>query len=307
MIKPPQQMLDDADAAEREIGVLMAELTDAVPRRLIDAMAYGVMGGGKRLRAALVLGAARLAQSEADTPNITDTSKLRVAAAWECLHGYSLIHDDLPAMDDAPMRRGKPSCHLAFDEATAILAGDGLQSLAFGILIDEKTHSDPVVRAALVAELAAAAGAQGMVGGQMLDIEAESRPFTLTETQKMQAMKTGALIKSAAVAGGIIGGSNDRLLAGLAAYAQHLGLAFQIADDGLDASGDSLAAGKPTGQDKKAGKATFIDLMGAGAAAGEAKRLITEANESLRNAVSQPSEYLDYMTDLACFSINRNH
>ncbi len=300
-------MLDDADAAEKMLGVLLAELTEAAPRRLIDAMAYGVLGGGKRLRAALVLGAARLAQSEADTPNMINTPALRVAAAWECLHGYSLIHDDLPAMDDAPMRRGKPACHLAFDEATAILAGDGLQSLAFAILIDEKTHPDPLIRGALVAELAAAAGARGMVGGQMLDIEAESRPFTLAETQKMQAMKTGALIKSAAIAGGIIGGGNDNLLAGLAAYAEHLGLAFQIADDGLDSGGDAAAAGKPIGQDKKAGKATFIDLMGADAAAGEAKRLISEASESLRNAVLRPSEYLDYMIDLACFSINRNH
>ncbi len=306
-------MLDDADATEGALGILMAELT--APRRLSDAMAYGVMGGGKRLRAALVLGAARLTQSEADTPPNTestiDAAPLRVAAAWECLHGYSLIHDDLPAMDDASMRRGKPSCHIAFDEATAILAGDGLHSLAFAILADAKTHADPVVRGALVAELAGAAGAGGMVGGQVLDIEAESRPFTLTETQKMQAMKTGALIKSAAIAGGIIGASNiagnDRLLAGLADYAQHLGLAFQIADDGLDAKGDALAAGKPIGQDKKAGKATFIDLMGGDAAAGEAKRLIAEASDSLCNAVSRPSKYLDYMIDLAWFSINRNH
>ena len=226
---------------------------------------------------------------------------LRTAAAIECLHAYSLVHDDLPAMDDADMRRGKPSCHKVFGDATAILAGDALQTMAFEILAGEATHDDAAIRLRLVAQLAGASGLAGMAGGQMLDLEAENRPFNLAETSEMQMMKTGALISCATISGGIVGGADDQLLAAQAAYAKHLGLAFQIADDLLDYDGDSTVLGKPAGQDAVRGKAGFVALMGGDAAAAEAKRLIDEAN----NALAPWQGAGKYMQDLAVFAITR--
>ena len=293
-----QQLRRDAAACDAVLQQLIAE-TKGPANRLIEAMQYAVFNGGKRMRAALVLGASRMALGADDAA--ASKGALRTAAAIECLHAYSLVHDDLPAMDDADMRRGKPSCHKVFGDATAILAGDALQTMAFEILAGEATHDDAAIRLRLVAQLADASGLAGMAGGQMLDLEAETRPFNLAETSEMQMMKTGALISCAAISGGIVGGADDQLLAAQAAYAKHLGLAFQIADDLLDYDGDSTVLGKPAGQDAVRGKAGFVALMGGDAAAAEAKRLIDEAN----NALAPWQGAGKYMQDLAVFAITR--
>ena len=291
-----EQLQRDAAACESVLQQLIAE-TKGPANRLLEAVQYAVFNGGKRMRAALVLGASRMARGDAAATK----GALRTAAAIECLHAYSLVHDDLPAMDDADMRRGKPSCHKVFGDATAILAGDALQTMAFEILAGAATHDDAAIRIRLVAQLAGASGLAGMAGGQMLDLEAETRPFNLAETSEMQMMKTGALISCAVISGGIVGGADDQLLAAQAAYAKHLGLAFQIADDLLDYDGDSALLGKPAGQDAARGKAGFVALMGGDAAAAEAKRLIDEAN----NALAPWQGAGEYMQELAIFAITR--
>ena len=264
-------------------------------------MRYAVLNGGKRMRAGLVLGAARLASTQSEAGIDDENRALRVAAALECLHAYSLIHDDLPAMDDADTRRGKHSCHIAFDEATAILAGDALQTLAFEILADDATHPDPAVRVALIAALARASGLAGMAGGQMLDLQAETRDLTLAETQQMQMMKTGALIVCAATCGAIVGGASSTLVNAISAYADKLGLAFQIADDLLDYDGDSDGMGKPVGQDAIKGKASFVTLMGLENAKNEADSLIANA----QIALAPWQDQADYLVALAGFAVTR--
>ena len=298
-----QQLRDDAAACE---SVLEGLLTTAAgpATRLSAAMRYAVLNGGKRMRAALVMGAARLMQGGAQggaEDAALDRRMLRVAAAVECLHAYSLVHDDVPAMDDAATRRGQPSTHLAFDEATAILAGDALQTMAFEILADPLTHPDPAVRVALVMELAQAAGAAGMAGGQMLDIEAEATSFDLEQTKTMQMMKTGALISCAVVSGGLVGGADSQLLTALRAYARQLGLAFQIADDLLDYRGDAAVLGKPAGQDALRGKAGFVTLMGYEQAAAAAQAMIDTANAALMPWQNTAG----YLQNLATFAITR--
>jgi farnesyl diphosphate synthase len=294
------QLGDDASACETYIKTLL-DREDGPATQLRNAMAYGVLNGGKRMRAALVFGAARMASGARHDAAPTE-AMLRTAAAIEFLHAYSLVHDDLPAMDDAATRRGKPSCHIEFDEATAILAGDALQTMAFEILADPRTHSDAAIRIQLVTTLAKAAGLQGMAGGQMLDLQAENRPFNLAETQQMQMMKTGALLSCAVVCGGIVGGASAKLLAAQTAFAQHLGLAFQIADDLLDYAGDTSVMGKPSGQDADRGKAGFVALMGVDEARQAAQRMIADAN-----AVLAPWKNLaEYMQNLATFAITRN-
>ena len=294
------QLGDDASACESYIKTLLDQ-TDGPATLLRDAMAYGVLNGGKRMRAALVFGAARMAMG-AQTDMAPSEAMLRTAAAIECLHAYSLVHDDLPAMDDAATRRGQPSCHIEFDEATAILAGDALQTMAFEILADPRTHSDAAIRIQLVATLAKAAGMQGMAGGQMLDLQAEQKDFDLRQTQQMQMMKTGALISCAVICGGIVGGASPKLLAAQTLFAQHLGLAFQIADDLLDYAGDASVMGKPAGQDANRGKAGFVALMGLEEARQAAHRMIADANTELA-----PWQNLaEYMQNLATFAITRN-
>jgi farnesyl diphosphate synthase len=291
-----EQLQCDASACELVLKQLIAASTGPASK-LRGAMEYGLLNGGKRMRASLVLAAARMVSGD-----VTDTDgALRTAAALECLHAYSLIHDDLPAMDDADTRRGKPSCHKLFDDATAILAGDALQSMAFNILAADATHDDATIRVRLIAQLADSSGLAGMVGGQMLDLEAEGRPFDLAETKQMQMMKTGALISCAVLSGGIVAGADQELLSAQAAYAKHLGLAFQIADDLLDYVGDSGVLGKPAGQDAPRGKAGFVVLMGHQAAAIEARRLIDDANKAL----APWQEAAKYMQDLAEFAITR--
>ena len=294
------QLGDDASACESYIKTLLDQ-TDGPATLLRDAMAYGVLNGGKRMRAALVFGAARMAMG-AQTDMAPSEAMLRTTAAIECLHAYSLVHDDLPAMDDAATRRGQPSCHIEFDEATAILAGDALQTMAFEILADPRTHSDAAIRIQLVATLAKAAGMQGMAGGQMLDLQAEQKDFDLRQTQQMQMMKTGALMSCAVICGGIVGGAPPKLLAAQTSFAQHLGLAFQIADDLLDYAGDASVMGKPAGQDANRGKAGFVALMGLEEARQAAHRMIADANAELA-----PWQNLaEYMQSLATFAITRN-
>ena len=294
------QLGDDASACESYIKTLLDQ-ADGPATLLRDAMAYGVLNGGKRMRAALVFGAARMAMG-AQTDMAPSEAMLRTAAAIECLHAYSLVHDDLPAMDDAATRRGQPSCHIEFDEATAILAGDALQTMAFEILADPRTHSDAAIRIQLVATLAKAAGMQGMAGGQMLDLQAEQKDFDLRQTQQMQMMKTGALMSCAVICGGIVGGASPKLLAAQTSFAQHLGLAFQIADDLLDYAGDASVMGKPAGQDANRGKAGFVALMGLEEARQAAQRMIADANAELA-----PWQNLaEYMQNLATFAITRN-
>jgi farnesyl diphosphate synthase len=308
------QLTCDAGAAAAAIDDIL-RVDQSPAQRLRDAMIYATMSGGKRLRAALVLGAARLSDDAGDP-----SGALRVAAALEMLHAYSLVHDDLPcmdddstrrgqptvhddlpAMDDAATRRSKPSCHLAFDEATAILAGDALQTMAFDVLADGRTHSDPAVQIRLVAALAGASGLAGMAGGQMLDLQAETRRLDLTEVTEMQSMKTGALIRCAAICGGIVGGADARLLDALGTFSRDLGLAFQIADDLLDYDGDAATLGKPAGQDAERGKGSFVSLMGADQARTTAHRLIDDAL-----AVLAPWPQAGYLGYLATFAIARN-
>ena len=294
------QLGDDASACEIYIKALLGH-DDSPAKQLRDAMAYAVLNGGKRMRAALVFGAARMASGVRHDATPSEPM-LRTATAIEFLHAYSLVHDDLPAMDDAATRRGRPSCHLEFNEATAILAGDALQTMAFEILADPRTHRDAAIRIQLVATLAKAAGLQGMAGGQMLDLQAESRQFNLLETQQMQMMKTGALLSCAVICGGIVGGASAKLLAAQTAFAQHLGLAFQIADDLLDYAGDASVMGKPSGQDADRGKTGFVALMGLDEARKVAHRLVEDANAELA-----PWQNLaEYMQNLATFAITRN-
>ena len=299
----PDQLARDAATTEDCLTRIFDDMRDqAAATRLVDAMAWSALDGGKRVRAGLVLGAARLAAGAETSPGA-----LRVAAAFECLHAYSLVHDDLPAMDDAELRRGKPACHVKFDEATAILAGDALQTLAFTLLADPMTHPDGAVRAGLVATLADAAGVVGMAGGQMLDLEAETRRFDLAETTRMQALKTGALIRASARAGGLHGGAGADLMDALDAWSEAVGLAFQIADDLLDRSSSADAMGKPTGRDDEVGKASFVTIMGADAAEKEALRLIEEGNARLTLAAGSSTQWVDYMLELSSFIIRRQN
>jgi farnesyl diphosphate synthase len=263
-----------AEATEKTMDRLLPK-GESGEARVFEAMRYSSLGGGKRLRAFFVLASATLFK-------VSATSALRVASAIEFLHAYSLVHDDLPAMDDDDLRRGKPTCHKQFDEATAILAGDALQALAFEVLAQEATHGDPAVRVALVAELAKAAGAQGMVGGQMLDLIAETQPdLSIGAITRLQRLKTGALISFSCTAGAILGKAAEPLRVALAAYAHDLGLAFQIVDDLLDVEGDAAELGKATNKDAAAGKATFVSILGLDRARSQAALLAQQASAHL--------------------------
>jgi farnesyl diphosphate synthase len=237
-------------------------------------MRYAALGGGKRLRAFLAMETGKLFGVERQAMG-------RVAAAIECLHAYSLVHDDLPAMDNDDVRHGKPAAHKAFGEAAAILAGDGLLTLAFGVLAAPETHADPHVRIELVARLAQAAGAHGMVGGQMIDMQAADHQLSLPEITRLQRLKTGALIEFSAESGAIMGRAGREARHALHGYAQELGLAFQIADDLLDLEGDPAEMGKAARKDVNAGKATFVTLLGVERAREQAHRLAAQAAQHL--------------------------
>jgi len=258
-----------AAAVEAELDALMAP----VPRprgRVVEAMRYVGLGGGKRLRPFLVLESAELFA-------VPRGRALRVGAALEMVHCYSLVHDDLPAMDDSALRRGQATAHVAFDEATAILAGDGLLTRAFGVLAEAETHPEPAVRCRLVAALARAAGTDGMVGGQMIDISPERAALDLDGIRRLQALKTGALIAFACEAGAVLGQAEPAARDALIGFAEDLGLAFQIVDDLLDAEGSAADLGKPTGQDEALGKATFVGHLGIEGARAEAARIVDDA------------------------------
>lgn len=270
-----QDALDETvEKVNKTISRLMPE-TDLAESRLFDAMRYSVLNGGKRLRPFMVMHAAGLF-------NVDPARARRVAAAVEFLHCYSLVHDDLPAMDDSDKRRGKPTTHRKFDEATAILAGDALLTLAFEVLADRDTHSDPHVRVELVRKLAIASGGHGMVGGQMLDLIGENEEFDLGTISRMQRMKTGHLFAFACEAGAILGKADEVHKKALCNYAYDLGLAFQVTDDVLDVEADPNETGKPANQDSQAGKSTFVSTMGKEQAKMRAEMLAHQAVRHLR-------------------------
>ena len=264
--------------------------------RLFEAMRHAAIGGGKRFRPLLAVAAARLFA-------IDERRAVRVGAAIEAIHVYSLIHDDLPCMDDDDMRRGKPTVHKAFDEATAILAGDSLHALAFEILTDHETHEDPFVRAALALDLARAAGPSGMAGGQMMDLAAEGLSLDLPAVTRLQQLKTGALIEYSVEAACIMNKMPPDARTPYRGYARNIGLAFQIADDLIDHSGDAEAAGKRVGKDAASGKATIVSLLGEERARQQAGVLVNQAVEHLADHGSEA----DLLRAIARFAIERDH
>ncbi len=286
-------LAETADATTRLLDDLMPPV-DGPVGRVVDAMRYSALGGGKRLRPFLVVQSASLF-------DVSPENALRAAAALEMVHCYSLIHDDLPAMDDSDLRRGRPTVHKEFDEATAILAGDGLLTEAFAVLADPRTHPDAAVRVDLVAALAAAAGGAGMVGGQMIDLSPERSQLDLEGITKLQRLKTGALITFACEAGTILGRAPKAARTALIAYARDLGLAFQIVDDLLDADGSEEELGKPTGQDKALGKATFVGQLGLEGARDKAIEMINRACARL----DLFAEKADLLRETATFVLER--
>ena len=264
--------------------------------RLFEAMRHAAIGGGKRLRPLLTVAASRLFAIDGERA-------LRVGAAIEAIHVYSLIHDDLPCMDDDDLRRGKPTVHRAFGEAAAILAGDSLHALAFEILGDSATHEDPFIRSDLIRELARAAGPSGMAGGQMLDLVAEGQPLDLAAITRLQQLKTGALIEYAVEAPCIMARVPPEARTPYRGYARNIGLAFQIADDLIDHSGHEEQAGKRTGKDANAGKATFVSVLGPERARQQARFLVEQAVEHLAGHGGEAN----LLRAIARFAIERNH
>jgi farnesyl diphosphate synthase len=288
-----------------EASRITASLNDAVLDRLLgappdlearvyDAMRYSALAPGKRLRPLLVLAGARLF-------GVARRSALQVAAAIEMVHAYSLIHDDLPAMDNSDLRRGRTTCHKEFDEATAVLAGDGLLTMAFEVLAHPDTHGDPAVRCELVSALASAAGAAGMVGGQMIDLIAEKQRLDIGAITRLQRMKTGALIAFACESGAILAKAAPELRTALRGYAHDLGLAFQIADDLLDVEGSAAEIGKPVGADAAAGKATFVSILGIERAHAQAELLVGQAVAHLELFENRA----ELLRQIARFVVNR--
>ncbi len=290
-----QSLADAAAKIDHTLDQILS--ADNAPEpRIYDAMRYTTLGGGKRLRPFLVLQSAGLFE-------VAETPALRTGAALELIHCYSLVHDDLPAMDDDDLRRGKPTVHKEFDEATAILAGDALLTLAFEVLAVPETHKDAAVRAELVIELAKAAGVRGMVGGQMIDLQAETQTLSLEEITQLQRLKTGALIAYGCQAGAILGKAAASDRQALLDYAQDLGLAFQIADDLLDVEGSAEETGKAVGKDAAAGKETFVSLLGVDGARREAGRLADQAVSRLEPF----DERADLLRDTARFVVDRKN
>ena len=283
-----------AAAVDRHFDALLPVPDDA-RADLYRCMRHAAIGGGKRLRPLLVAAAA-------DLHGVDREASERVGTAIEAIHVYSLIHDDLPAMDDDDLRRGKPTAHKAYGEATAILAGDCLHALAFEWLADAEVHPDPFVRAELVAALARASGPAGMAGGQAMDLAAAATPFDLTGITRLQQMKTGALIAVSVEAGAILGHVPPEGRTGLRGYAHDLGLAFQIADDLLDAEGDEDAAGKRLRKDADARKATFLSLLGPERARAQCRMLTEQAVEHLHAY----GEEADLLRAIAAYVVERD-
>ncbi len=286
-------MTETSRLINQAIDDLLPE-SDGPDGPLYRAMRYGCLGGGKRLRPLLVLQGSALF-------GVAESCALRVAAAIEFIHCYSLIHDDLPAMDDSDLRRGRPTVHKQFDEATAILAGDALLTLGFEVLADPATHEDPNIRCQLVAAMASAAGANGMCGGQMLDLLGENTVLDAAGIARLQRLKTGELISFSCEAGAILGKASPHQRHALKAYAHDLGLAFQMADDILDATGSEDETGKSVGQDAAAGKSTFVSILGLEQARDQAAMLARQAAEHL-NIFEERAEVL---RELAQYVVER--
>jgi farnesyl diphosphate synthase len=286
---------DRVSAQVDEFFTLLLQPPNDSRDRLYSAMRHAAIGGGKRLRPLLTIAASRLF-------HIDEEQALRVAAAIEAIHVYSLIHDDLPSMDDDDLRRGKPTVHKAFDEATAILAGDSLHALAFEILAHEATHRDPLVRSELVLELSRASGPNGMAGGQMMDLAAEGQSLDLAAITRLQQLKTGALIEYAVEAPCIVTRLTKEARTPYRGYARNIGLAFQITDDLIDYSGNEATAGKRTGKDAQKGKATFVSLFGPERAAQQARMLVEQGIDHL----SDHGEEADMLRAIARFAIERD-
>ena len=287
-------MAEAVQAVEEVIEGLLPEEAGGAEARVFEAMRYAILNGGKRFRPFLVLSASRLF-------NVAERCAFRAAAAVEMVHSYSLVHDDLPSMDDDDLRRGKPSCHVKFDEATAILAGDALLTLAFEVLAGDATHSDPAVRCELVLGLGGACGGQGMVGGQMIDLISEHQALDIGTISRMERLKTGELIAFSCEAGAILGKASKPARHALRAYAHDLGLAFQIIDDLLDEEGSEADIGKSVGKDAAAGKATFVSILGTKQARVQAEMLADQAVQHL----DLFEENADLLRQVAGFVVER--
>lgn len=271
-------------------------IPDDARARLVDAMRYAAIGAGKRMRPLLVV-------ATADLFGVNRDAAVNAGCAIEAIHAYSLIHDDLPCMDDDAMRHGKPTVHKAFDEATAVLAGDCLHALAFDILSQPDTSTEPFVRAELVATLARASGHEGMAGGQMMDIVSEEEEYDLRQITRLQQLKTGALLAASVEMGAVLGRVPPEGRTHLRAYARDIGLAFQIADDLLDVEGDETKAGKALRKDEEQGKQTFVTLMGADQARAQATMLVDQAGQHLASY----GEDARLLIELANFVVKRDH
>jgi farnesyl diphosphate synthase len=269
---------------------------DDARARLIEAMRYAAIGGGKRLRPLLLAAVAEMY-------GVQREPAIRAGVAIEAIHVYSLIHDDLPCMDDDALRHGKPTLHLAFDEATAVLAGDSLHAFAFEVLADTATSADPFTQIELVRALGHASGAQGMAGGQMMDLVAETSEFDLQTVTRLQQLKTGALLGAAVEMGAILGRVQPEGRSHLRGYARDIGLAFQIADDLIDHEGDAAVAGKAVGKDAVAGKETFVSLLGPDRAREQARMLVEQAVDQL----AQHGKEADLLRAVARYIIERDH
>ncbi|WP_395394749.1 polyprenyl synthetase family protein [Novosphingobium sp. BL-8A] len=284
-----------ADEIDRAFDALLP-VPDDQRGRLFEAMRYAAIGGGKRLRPLLLT-------SVAEMYGVVREAAVRAAIAIESIHVYSLIHDDLPCMDDDAVRHGKPTVHLAFDEATAVLAGDSLLSFAFEVLSDPATTADPFTRIELVQALAHASGAHGMAGGQMMDLVAETSEFDLQTVTRLQQMKTGALLAASVEMGAILGRIPPEGRTHLRGYARDIGLAFQIADDLIDHEGNAEVAGKAVGKDAAAGKETFVSLLGPDRAREQARMLVEQAIGHL----AQHGKEADLLRAVARYIIERDH
>ncbi|WP_395333481.1 polyprenyl synthetase family protein [Novosphingobium sp. BL-8H] len=284
-----------ADEIDRAFDALLPVPDDA-RSRLVEAMRYAAIGGGKRLRPLLLTGVAEMY-------GVVREAAIRAAIAVESIHAYSLIHDDLPCMDDDAVRHGKPTVHIAYDEATAVLAGDSLLSFAFEVLGDPGTSADPFTRIELVQALAHASGAQGMAGGQMMDLVAESSEFDLQTVTRLQQLKTGALLAASVEMGAILGRIPPEGRTHLRGYARDIGLAFQIADDLIDHEGNAEVAGKAVGKDAAAGKETFVSLLGPERAREQARMLVEQAIGHL----AQHGKEADLLRAVARYIVERDH
>jgi farnesyl diphosphate synthase len=294
----------DLESTARAVNTRLGEILSAKPQsgeiarpsRLVAAMRHGLLNGGKRLRPFLVIKTAALF-------DVSQEQALQTACALECLHSYSLVHDDLPAMDDDDLRRGEPTVHKAFDEAMAILAGDALLTLSFDLITSDNCHSDPRVRCALASRLARASGLGGMIGGQVLDLEAESQEPTEADIRILQSMKTGALISFACAAGAVLGQASSQEQICLERYGDTIGLAFQLADDLLDVTSDAQTMGKAVGKDAERGKGTLVGIHGVEKVQILLSDTIAQANECLVGFGPQA----DILRQTARFIVERSH